>query len=305
MKNPGSNNGSDLRLRDYIRHNKPTDPPLIDLISFPTDKGVMINNGRPGSAKAPELIRARLFNRTPDPVHFEAHTALLRLVSDQGSVPCDRDLASDQAILGSKVSLSLQNESIPVIIGGGHETAYGHFLGYAEAGKPVTIINIDAHADVRHLKNGSPHSGSPFRQAIEHESGVCRGYHVFGLNPSSVAIEHDQYVRKHGSAHYIEDFDLNSVLESVQRSDTDVMITLDMDAVDQSQAPGVSAPNANGLSTETWLKTAFTLGKNSKITSFDLCEVNPVYDQDGQTVRLAAMTIWYFLLGVALRDDIE
>lgn len=300
MKNP-DNNVSDLRLRDYIRQNKPADISLIDLISFPTDQGVMINNGRTGSAQAPELIRARLFNMTPDPAHFEAHTNLLKCVSDQGSVPCEMNLVSDQVLLGSKVSLSLKNVSIPVIIGGGHETTYGHFLGYAETGKPVTIINIDAHTDVRHLKNGSPHSGSPFRQAIEHKSALCRGYHVFGLNPSSVALEHDHFVRKHGSAHYIDDFDLNNVLKTVQSCDTDIMITMDMDAVDQSQAPGVSAPNTYGLSAQIWLKTAFELGKNAKITSFDLCEVNPVYDRDGQTVRLAAMTIWYFLLGVALR----
>ena len=300
MKYP-DNNDSDLRIRDFIRQNPTAEKSLIDLISFPTDQGVIINNGRPGSALAPELVRARFFNLTPSPVHFEAHTTLLKRVSDQGIVPCENDLASDQALIGSRVSLSLQNGAIPVIIGGGHETAYGHFLGYVDAGKPVTIFNIDAHTDVRHLKGGKPHSGSPFRQAIEHSSGVCRGYHVFGLNPTSVAIEHDEFVREHGSAHYIDEFDLNCVLETVLGCDTDVMITMDMDAVDQSQAPGVSAPNANGMSTKTWLKTAFELGKIGKITSFDLCEVNPVYDKDGKTVRLAAMTIWYFLLGVALR----
>ena len=300
MKYP-DNNDSDLRLRDFIRQNPPEETSLIDLISFPSDQGVMLNNGRAGSALAPELIRARFYNLTPSPAHFEAHTTLLKRVADQGSVPCEKDLASDQALLGAKVSQSLQNGSIPVIIGGGHETAYGHFLGYVEADKPITIFNIVAHTDVRDLKDGNPHSGSPFRQAIEHASGVCRGYHVFGLNPTSVAIEHDQYVREQGSAHYIDAFDLNKLLESVRESDTDVMVTMDMDAVDQSHAPGVSAPNANGLNTETWLKTAFELGKIDNITSFDLCEVNPVYDQDGKTVRLAAITIWYFLLGVALR----
>lgn len=295
-------NRSDLRLRDYILQRNPAKTPVIELISFPTDQGVMINKGRPGSSKAPELIRAGLFNLTTSPEHFEAHTTLLKCTTDFGTIPCENDVSSDQALLGSKISKSLRAGSMPVILGGGHETAYGHFLGYVEAKKPITIINIDAHTDVRSLRDGKSHSGSPFRQAIEHSSGVCRGYHVFGLNPSNVAIEHDQFVKKHGSSHYIGTFELNQLIDSVQKSETDVMLTMDMDAVDQSHAPGVSAPNANGFSANTWLKIAFELGKIPGVTSFDLCEVNPVYDRDGQTVRLAALTIWYFLLGVALRN---
>ncbi len=303
--NQPDNNQTDLRFRDYINQSKQLDSPLISLISFPTDQGVVLNNGRPGSALAPELIRAHLNNLTPSPVHFDSHIQLMKQVADLGSIPCDNDLAAEQALLGSKVSACLNNGSLPVIIGGGHETSFGHFLGYKESDKPVIIVNIDAHTDVRPLKNGKPHSGSPFRQAIEDQSGICRGYHVFGLNPSSVAIEHDQFVRKHGSANYIDSFNLNELIGFIKsfESDSHVMVTMDMDGVDQSQAPGVSAPNANGFSADTWLSIALELGKIPGVTSFDLCEVNPVYDRDGQTVRLAAVTLWHFLLGVAMRGN--
>jgi len=76
---------------------------------------------------------------------------------------------------------------------------------------------------------------------------------------------------------------------------------MDMDAVKQADAPGVSAPNALGIKKEDWLQLAYGFGKHPKVTSFDLSEVNPEFDRDNQTVKLAALTVWYFLLGVALR----
>lgn len=51
---------------------------------------------------------------------------------------------------------------------------------------------------MRELKEGLGHSGSPFRQAIEHPSGRCRGYSVAGLQPHSVAATHAAFVRAHG-----------------------------------------------------------------------------------------------------------
>ena len=51
-----------------------------------------------------------------------------------------------------------------------------------------------AHPDVRPLKDGHGHSGSPFRQALEHPSGLCRDYTVAGLNPPAVARAHLDYL---------------------------------------------------------------------------------------------------------------
>lgn len=75
-----------------------------------------------------------------------------------------------------------------------------------------------------------------------------------------------------------------------------------MDAVSQSETPGVSAPNATGMRSELWLQLAVEFGLHPKVTSFDLYEVYPLYDIDNQTVRLATRTIWNFLLGEALRE---
>lgn len=291
---------TDLRLRDFFNR-VPGNGSKVHILEFPSDRGVFINGGRPGSAKAPELIRARLNNLTPHAKYYQKHIEILERTFHAGTILCENEVKKDQERLGTAIQKRLDSGLIPIIIGGGHETSFGHFLGYVKSNRKVTIINIDAHTDVRELKNGSPHSGSPFRQAVEHASGNCKGYHVFGLNPASVSSQHYQYVKKYGSSVFEGDTTKDAIINRMKNTEGDVMITMDMDAVNHAYAPGVSSPNPAGLTKELWLDLAFEFGKNLKVTSFDLCEVNPVYDRDNQTVRLAAMTIWQFLLGLSMR----
>ena len=296
---------SDLRIADIIG-SETSSRQKAALIGFPSDEGVRVNGGRTGASEAPEKIFTRLMQLTPHPLYSDQQEGLIKRTSPPNMLACSGSVTSDQDLLANEVSEALNRGVLPVIAGGGHETAFGHFSGYAKSKKPVHILNIDAHTDVRPLKEGLPHSGSPFRQALEDSSGSCKSYTVLGLQPSSVAKEHLSFVNDHGSAVFAEDLTLQDVkkyfrkLESESASES-VMVTMDMDAVDQSHAPGVSAPDAAGISSRLWLDIALYCGKQPNVTSFDLCEVNPKYDRDGQTVRLAALTIWTFLLGVSLR----
>lgn len=291
---------NDPRLRDFIGKN--VNRPAVQLIGFPSDKGVEINGGRPGASKAPKRIYEELLKLTPHPVHFDRHSKLLEKTKKLTVLECSDDVSADHESLGKSITACLADLVIPVVLGGGHETAYGHFLGYAKSELPVNIVNIDAHADVREFKGGKAHSGSPFRQAVESESGMCRSYNVYGLNPASVSAGHLTYVRKQGDAVFEGSLSVDGILNRLNLFEQgSIMVTMDMDAVSQADAPGVSAPNASGISKGDWLQLAYGFGKHPKVTSFDLSEVNPEFDRDNQTVKLAALTVWYFLLGVALR----
>ena len=291
----------DVRLGDLMSE-KPLRDEVVQLIGFPSDEGVIRNGGRSGASKAPALIFDQLKKLTPHTEYVENHTVLLKRTAQFTDVMCSGNVEKDQDKLGEFVASALEKNQMPVIIGGGHETSFGHFLGYAKSGKEVSILNIDAHTDVRELKNGRAHSGSPFKQALEHTSGICNSYHVFGLNPASVSKEHLEFVQKNGSAVFEQNITKKAVINRMSECSSPIMVTMDMDVVNQSQAPGVSAPNASGITTDLWLDLAFEFGKHAGVTSFDLCEVNPKFDRDYQTVKLAALTIWNFLLGVSLRD---
>jgi len=294
---------NDPRLSDLLSDDSSS--PAAVLIGFPQDEGVKRNGGRPGAAKAPDLIRQFLLKMTPHSVYHERHSRFLNTLFDAGNIPASGSMEEHQQELGKSVSKWLKQGSIPIILGGGHETSYGHFSGYANAELDVSIINIDAHADVRPFKNGLPHSGSPFRQALEHPSGRCKGYNVIGLSLSAVAAKHIRYIEEMGGGYtFRSETTLESVEDALNSAKADhLMITMDMDAVHQWAAPGVSAPAAVGLDPELWLRMAFLFGNHPKVSSFDLCEVNPDFDRDHQTARLAAATVWNFILGVALRDS--
>jgi formiminoglutamase len=185
-----------------------------------------------------------------------------------------------------------------IVLGGGHETTYGHFLGYAARGRPLSIENIDAHADVRPLRDGLGHSGSPFRQALEHPSRLCQRYRVEGLQPSAVAEAHLTYLSEHGARFgFRRRFDP----ETLYDSGSETLATFCLDAVDQAFAPGVSAPATDGLFPSEWLRAAYRAGACPHVTSADVVELNPNYDRDGQTARLAARTVWEILRGLATR----
>lgn len=275
----------------------------IVLLGFPSDEGVRRNGGRAGAADGCDRIRHWLYRMTPDASSGGRHHDLLRQVTDIGNLVCRGDLERDQRRLGRVIASLLESDRIPIILGGGHETALGHFLGYAESGMPVSIVNVDAHADVRPLVDGRGHSGSPFRQALEHPGGACRGYRVLGLSRFATAASHVEYLRRHEAAFCWSDELRLADAESAFDGDERVLATFDLDVLSQHDAPGVSAPNPLGIDRTVWLALARSAGRSPSVRSMDVVELNPRYDRDDATARLAALTVWQFTRGLADRND--
>src|SRR5262249_31921284 len=140
--------------------------------------------------------------------------------------------------------------AVPVVLGGGHETALGHYRGYVRAGCPVAILNLDAHLDLRPCLGGLGHSGSPFRQALEHperplpgEWSVC-----LGAQPHAVSRDHERYARECGcTVRWCPEVRgrLGPVFQEecrrLTRGGARVYLTLDADVVQTADVPGVSA----------------------------------------------------------------
>ncbi|HUF25953.1 MAG TPA: formimidoylglutamase [Gemmatimonadaceae bacterium] len=279
----------------------PGETPRAVIVGFPTDVGVRRNGGRAGAAEGPRAIRQALYRMTPDARAPESFVSLLGKTRDIGDVRVSDDLARDQLQLGAIVAGHLERGTFVIVLGGGHETAYGHFLGYVERGMRVRILNWDAHADVRPLVNGEAHSGSPFRQALEHPSRTCAGYVVAGLQPHAAARTHVEYIESRGGRCVWRPELETERVESLCDSDDAMMVSFDLDAVDQASAPGVSAPAADGLRVEQWLAAAALAGRAGAVRSCDVVELNPALDRDGRTARLAALTVWRILHGLADR----
>ena len=299
---PPQTSSDDPRLGHFLAKESENGPRVV-LIGFPSEEGVRRNGGRAGAADAPDLIRQVLYRLTPDPVNYEAFCRLLEATYDAGNMEATGDVEKDQENLGNQIAKWLAEGAIPIILGGGHETAFGHFLGYAGNETSINLLNIDAHADVRPLKAGKGHSGSPFFQALEHRGKWCSHYSVLGLTPWSVSRAHVDYLESRGCTyHWINELTPAFIDDHFDRLKVQTMLTLDMDVVAQQSAPGVSAPAASGLPVSTFLQIARLAGKSPFVSSMDLVEVNPHYDIDNRTVRVAAVTIWSFLKGITERN---
>ncbi len=286
----------DPRLGDWLRGSALAGDTRVAVLGFPSDEGVRRNGGRPGAAAGPAAIREALFKMTLDARDPDPFAALLERTADLGDVPVSGDVEADQARLGERVGELLAAGVVPIVLGGGHETAFGHFLGYVAVGQAVRALNWDAHADVRPLNDGRAHSGSPFRQMLDHPSGLCAGYTVAGLLPWRVAAAHaavpDRVV-------WAPDLDAARAEAEVAALDGPTLATFDLDAVDA--APGVSAPGVGGLTVPGGLAAAEACGRSPHVRSVDVVELNPAHDAGGRTAVLAALTVWHVLRGLAHR----
>jgi formiminoglutamase len=279
------------------------------LLGFPVDEGVRRNGGRIGAAAAPDAIRAWLYRLTAT----DAFSGLdLRLLAplDMGNVRPGSTLEESQQALGLIVGQILATGAVPIILGGGHETAFGHYLGYCNAGLHPAIVNLDAHLDVRPTLDGLGTSGSPFRQAMLHETAPLEAgrYACLGIQPQATSQEHWNFCNTRGHTLIpIDTMRENSVASfseacnQIGQTGAPIYLSVDADVACAADVPGVSAPNPAGMSGHALLACARLAGTNQQVRSFDLVEINPLFDIDGRSARWAATMVWHFLMGLCAR----
>lgn len=262
------------------------------IIGFECEEGVRRNQGRLGAAKAPNAIRKALSNI---PWRLQAGKDII----DVGNVICQNEkLEEAQKALRQAVSDIFSKSMTPVIIGGGHETLYGHYLGVRKhIGKDALlgIINIDAHFDLRSYEN-QPSSGTMFRQILEKDKNSR--YFVLGIQRFGNTQELFDKADELGTRYICEEDmhegqmdDITSELNAFIEKHDYVMLTLCTDVLNAAFAPGVSAPSPFGLTPMVVRTLIRTVCSHKKTLSFDICEVNPVVDENGRTVKLAAYLI--------------
>lgn len=275
---------------------KPADQPNLAFLGFCSDEGVRRNKGRTGASNAPDLIRKSLAN-LPD--KFESGKA----VFDFGNIILeDQNLENARAEQVECVSELIRNNYFPIVLGGGHETAFGDFLGVSQHFENIGIINIDAHFDIRIPVEHST-SGTPFFEMAHHchTNGKDFNYFVIGIQPTGNTQALFNRADELGVQTVLADevhTDLNyglRKLEDFMVKHDSIYLSLDLDVLDAAFAPGVSAPCANGLSVfqvKSIIKKAIESGK---VKLFDVVEYNPEHDIDNRTAKTAAQLIWEFL----------
>lgn len=263
----------------------------VVLLGLPQDEGVRRNRGRVGAAAAPDAIRRCLYKLV----------ALDDLqLFDLGNTHTDGTLEEIHDRHRRIVRQLLRDGKMLIVLGGGNDTAFADCAALAEETSGALLaFNLDAHFDVR--ADAIPNSGTPYRQLLE--GGYLHADHFYeiGFQPFANSSAYKRYLVEKGVTAYdlahVHEVGMRSLLLTVLRSHTNPAIFwgLDMDVVRAADAPGVSAPNATGISGEELCHAAQVAGADPRTRIFELTEVNPTYDIDDRTCRLAAAAVWHFL----------
>lgn len=196
------------------------------------------------------------------------------------------DLGDVEPVLGdmnatckrvAEVLTELKSESIatPIILGGEHTITYGA----VKALQPETVVWFDAHADLK---------DEYMSQRFCHAS-VARRIRELGIEVIQVGVrtqspEEKIFAEKEGVTQLSSDAK-EEIIEKIR--DKKVYVSVDLDVLDPSIAPGVGNPEPSGLSLNTLLSLIDSVGVNCQIIGYDLVEACPSFDE-GLTSLCAA-----------------
>ena len=271
----------------------------VALLGFACDAGVARNHGRTGAKDGPSAIRAMLGNM---PVHE------CKAIVDAGNVLCpaehrddDNGLELAQEQLAAQLAALLARGLFPIAMGGGHEIAFGSFGGLAahlathEKVPRIGIINLDAHFDLRMSERAS--SGTPFRQIAE--DCAARGwpfrYCCLGVSSFANTAALFERARQLGVNWRLDEDmgiaqmpEIQAMLAHFLAEVDHVYFTICLDVLPASVMPGVSAPAAHGVTLDVVEAVADMVCDSDKLRLADIAELNPVYDVDHRSARVAA-----------------
>lgn len=272
----------------------------IVLIGVPEDRGVEINHGSPGAALGPRAFRETFYKLSTGASNELANLKLW----DAGDVICCENNVATHASLREITKDVIASGAIPIIIGGSHDNTYGGVSGVVHTGKKPTLINIDAHLDLRTPEaDGRVGSGTPFYRLI-HDKVISGDQLVeFGFQPQSNSKEHIDYAQENKvSLFSISDCrqpsatkNFAQIINKCVQAKIPLAISLDMDCIAAGFAPGVSAPSPLGFNVNEIKECLQLAGQSGVVCYFDIMELNPLLDVSNITSRLAANLLWIFL----------
>ena len=288
------------------------------LLGIPEDIGVRANMGRKGTASAYQSALKSLVNIQHNKFCKGNNLLILGELDVAEEMKAAEHLDASQKEhrkelykLVEKIDKEVSHiihqivsvGKIPIIIGGGHNNAYGNIKGLALAkGKPVNAVNFDAHTDFRILEGR--HSGNGFSYAFE--DGFLKKYFIFGLHESYTSksvLQNMKDLSSRVSFNTYEEIEVRAEKTFNQELETTLQfikndsfgIELDLDAI-----PGIysSAMTFTGFSVQQARQFIHYFGKHKNASYLHICEGAPDLDHSNNshlTGKLIAYLITDFM----------
>lgn len=286
----------------------------IALIGVPFDGGTVF---RPGCRLGPRAVREAFMSYTTYNPDIDIDISKLNII-DAGDVDVlNTDIKESLERIEKVVTEIFKLKVTPIIVGGDHLISYPCVKALCKHLKGnIGVVVFDAHYDVRTSTHSEVSSGTPFRKILEEIPGQRvkpRNLVEIGIQGFRSSITYKKYVDAKGihvfTISMIHDMGIESVtrqaIEYAKDGTEAIYVSVDIDVLDQSFAPGTTSPNIGGLTTREVLDAIFQLGKEQLVKAFDLIGVSPPFDVANLTARLAGGIILQAIGGFAARLPAE
>ena len=163
---------------------------------------------------------------------------------------------------------------IPVMIGGEHSISFGAVQAMKEMYPNLSVLQLDAHADLRNEYQGTPYSHA------------CVARRIFEICPlvqagiRSMSIEESKFIAKNNVRSHTADFIMGgpkswwkTICDNLRG---DLYLTIDLDVLDPAIMPSTGTPEPGGLSWRDVLCLIQEVTKHCRIRGFDVVELAPI-----------------------------
>lgn len=255
--------------------------PAIRLFGLPTD----INSSfERGAAGGPAAIRAALWSdRGNMASELGGEIGDDIALTDNGDLPLTENTAEDDAAIRRHVAVLREDGEVPLALGGDHAVTFPLVEAAAACFGPLNILHFDAHPDLYADFGGNPRShASPFAR-------ICEGGHAKRLVQVGIRTL-TGHCRQQAERFGVEIIPMAGFTpDAVPALNGPLYISIDLDGIDPSEAPGVAHPEPGGLTVREVL--AVLHKQTAPIVGADIVEHHPGRDVGGVTAILGAKLV--------------
>jgi arginase family enzyme len=246
------------------------------------------NSGNEGSSAAPDRIRQKLYE-------LYRINEKVRII-DLGNLRHSDSPADTYFGLRDVMTDLLNNQVTAIVLGGTQDITHGMYMAFAQQKDAVNMVTVDARINLDERMTG----------ATQQNMAALKSDKLF----SYCNLGHQQYLTDSRHLDYFEEhlYDavrLGELHQDISRAEPYLrdahLVSFNIAAVRQSDAPATLRPTPNGFSAEEACQLSRYAGLSDRVSCFSLVEVNPKFDAHSQTAHLAAQVIWYFIEGYTQR----
>ena len=221
---------------------------------------------------------------------------------DLGDLHPGATLQDTQHALAETLAELIRRNIVPIILGGGQGHTYTQYLAYERLERTANLVCIDPRFDLGEPGQGLAESSYLSHIVLRQPNFLFNysnlGYQTYLVDQPGVELMDKLFFDAHRLGELRSSMaDAEPVLRN---GDT---LSVDLNAVRRSDAPGTTNPGPNGFHAEEICQLLRYAGVSEKITSLGIYELDPDRDQDQVTAQLAAQLIWCFLDGLRSRTN--